>query len=289
MTGPAEQKQSHVEFRLLTRLFFRLLPYQVLLIVINAVNGIVDGLVASNAVGAGAMNAIGLYTPMTHFLFALSITMVSGSQLLYGLYLANKPEAIQGVFSVDLLLSGAVSAGATASMASGDNLRLFNRYLIGQAFGIPPLVLGQQLFAFLSLENQTRRTMAASIACFAANAVMDILLTVVIPLDALGLGLATAVSEWLFFGVQAVYYLSGKSQLRFSLRSCRRQDALEIVRRGYSGALSRFVEMFRCIVVNILILKYVGDVGISSFAASNSFLGIIWALPYGIALRHDGG
>lgn len=45
-------------------------------------------------------------------------------------------------------------------------------------------------------------------------------------------------------------------------RSCRRQDALEIVRRGYSGALSRFVEMFRCIVVNILILKYVGDVGI---------------------------
>ena len=208
------------------------------------------------------MNAIGLYTPMTHFLFALSITMVSGSQLLYGLYLANKPEAIQGVFSVDLLLSGAVSAlaaaavilsvisGATASMASGDNLRLFNRYLIGQAFGIPPLVLGQQLFAFLSLENQTRRTMAASIACFAANAVMDILLTVVIPLDALGLGLATAVSEWLFFGVQAVYYLSGKSQLRFSLRSCRRQDALEIVRRGYSGALSRFVEMFRCIVVN---------------------------------------
>ncbi|MBQ1789265.1 MAG: hypothetical protein II008_03735, partial [Oscillospiraceae bacterium] len=65
-------------------------------------------------------------------------------------------------------------------------------------------------------------------------------------------------------------------------RSCRRQDALEIVRRGYSGALSRFVEMFRCIVVNILILKYVGDVGISSFAASNSFLGIIWALPYGM-------
>ncbi len=294
MINLAEQNQNHMEFKLLTRLFFRLLPYQALLIVINAVNGIVDGLVASNAIGAGAMNAIGLYTPMTHFLYALSITLVSGSQLLYGLYLANKPKAIQGVFSVDLLLSAAVSAlsavviilsvvtGATASMASGDNLRLFNRYLIGQAFGIPPLVLGQQLFAFLSLEDQTRRTMAASVSCFIANAVMDILLTVVIPLDTLGLGLATAVSEWLFFGVQAVYYLSGKSQLRFSLRSCRRHDALEIVRRGYSGALSRFVEMFRCIVVNMLILKYVGDVGISSFAASNSFLGIIWALPFGM-------
>ena len=294
MINHDDHKPNRMEFRLLTRLFFRLLPYQVLLIVINAVNGIVDGLVASNVVGQGAMNAIGLYTPMTHFLYALSITLVSGSQLLYGLYLAKKPEAIQGVFSVDMLVSAAVSAlttaviilsvltGATASIASGDNLRLFNRYLIGQAFGIPPLVMGQQLFAFLSLEDQTRRTMTAGTSCFIANAATDILLTVVIPLDALGLGLATAISEWLFFGVQAAYYLSGKSQLRFSLKSCRRQDAMEIVRRGYSGALSRFVEMFRCIVVNILILKYIGDVGISSFAASNSFLGIIWALPFGM-------
>ena len=33
--------------KLLTGLFFRLLPYQVLLIVINAVNGIVDSLYAA--------------------------------------------------------------------------------------------------------------------------------------------------------------------------------------------------------------------------------------------------
>ena len=48
------------DFHLLSRLFFRLLPYQVLLIVINAVNGIVDGLFASNAIGSEAMSAIGL-------------------------------------------------------------------------------------------------------------------------------------------------------------------------------------------------------------------------------------
>ena len=51
------------DYHLLARLFFRLLPYQILLIVINAVNGIVDSLVASNVVGTEAMSAIGLYTP----------------------------------------------------------------------------------------------------------------------------------------------------------------------------------------------------------------------------------
>ena len=33
------KRERTAEYKLLTRLFFRLLPYQVLLIVINAVNG----------------------------------------------------------------------------------------------------------------------------------------------------------------------------------------------------------------------------------------------------------
>ena len=51
---------------------------------------------------------------------------------------------------------------------------------------------------------------------------------------------------------------------------------------GYSGALSRFVEMFRCLIVNFLILRFVGSVGISSFAASNSVLAVCWPLIFGM-------
>ena len=104
------------DYHLLTRLFFRLLPYQILLIVINAVNGIVDGLVASNVVGTEAMSAIGLYTPLTHFLYALSIMMVSGSQLLYGACLGKRPESVHSVFSVDLLASLGISLVTSLAM-----------------------------------------------------------------------------------------------------------------------------------------------------------------------------
>ena len=83
------KRESHAEYKLLTRLFFRLLPYQILLIVINAVNGIVDSLYASNTIGQSAMTAIGLFGPFNHFLYAASIVFVSGSQILYGRYLAN--------------------------------------------------------------------------------------------------------------------------------------------------------------------------------------------------------
>lgn len=294
----AEEKvktpDKKMQYRLLSRVFFRLLPYQILLIVINAVNGIVDGLVASNVIGPEAMNAIGLYTPMTHFLYALSIMLVSGSQILYGIYLAKEPDSIQSVFSVDLVISTIVSVlvaaalilgvltGATSLVTAGADTYMLDRYLVSQAIGIPPLVIGQQLFTFLSLENKTRLTTTATIVCFLSNALLDLLLTVVIPLGTLGLGLATAISEWLFLAVMAQYYITGKSHMKFSFKSCHWKDAPVIIRRGYSGALSRFVEMFRCIVVNFLVLQFVGQDGISAFAASNSFLGVIWSIPFGM-------
>ena len=88
------------EFKLPTRLFFKLLPYQILLIVINAINGIVDSLYASNVIGKTAMSAIGLYGPLNHFLYAASIMFVSGSQILYGRYLSRERKHINSIFTV---------------------------------------------------------------------------------------------------------------------------------------------------------------------------------------------
>ena len=283
------------EYKLLSRLFFRLLPYQILLIVINAVNGIVDSLYASNAVGKAAMSAIGAYSPINHFLYAASIMLVSGSQILYGRHIGKSRKHIRSVFSVNLAVSAglsvltallmvlAASSGLTGHLVSEEaDLLMLNRYIYGQAIGIPALVIGQQLFAFLSLENQTKRTMAASIACFAVNVAADHLLIVVFDLDNLGLGLATALSMWVFLAIQAAYYLAGRSEWKISLRGCRWKDAPEIIRLGYPGAISRFVEMFRCFIVNALILRFVGSAGLSSFAASNSLLAVIWPLPFGM-------
>ncbi len=75
-------KKSSSEYRLLTGLFLRLLPYQVMLLIISAVNGIVDSLYASNAINQSAMTAIGLFGPLNHFLYAAAIMFVSGSQIL---------------------------------------------------------------------------------------------------------------------------------------------------------------------------------------------------------------
>ena len=268
------------DHKLLTGLFFRLLPFQVLLIVISAVNGIVDSLYASNVIGKSAMSAIGLFGPLNHFLYAMTIMFVSGSQMLYGRYLAKDREKISGLFTVNIIISAGLALLTSALLAVGavtgatrilvdqePDLTMLNDYILGQAIGIPALVLGQQLFAFLSLENQTKRTMAASITCFAVNAVLDHLFIAVLNMGTFGLGLSSSLASWAFLAVLAVWYLKGKSEWKFSLRECRWGDALET---------------FRCLIVNFLVLTYVGSVGLSAFAASNSLLAVIWAVPFGM-------
>ena len=289
-------KQKTNEYKLLTELYFRLLPYQILLLVINAVNGIVDTLYASNAIGTAAMSAIGLFGPINLFLSAAGIVLVSGSQILYGRYVTTKREKLPELFTVDLLIALgislvtalamalAVATGLTRLLVSQQpDLKMLNQYMLGQIIGIPPLLMGQQLFSFLSLQNQTRRTMVASVACFLCKLVFDHLFIVIFRMGTFGLGLCTSLSNWVFFGIQAVYFLRGQSELRFSLRAWQREEGAQIVRLGYPGAISRFGEMLRCLIVNILVLKYVGSVGISSFSASNSLLAIVWAVPFGMA------
>ena len=237
-----------------------------LLIVINAVNGIVDSVYASNLIGQTAMSAIGLFGPMNHFLYAASMMFVSGTQIIYGRYLAQDRSKISGLFTTNLLASGclalltsfllvvAVLTNATRVFVSAErDLQMLNQYILGQAIGIPALLVGQQLFAFLSLENQTKLTMVASLACFAANAAMNHLFVAVLQMGTFGLGLSTAISLWLFLGIQAWYYISGKSEWKFSVRSFSWKDTPQFFLLGYPGALSRFLEMFRCLIVNFLL------------------------------------
>ena len=291
-----KMKNQTENTKLISRLYFRLLPIQLVLAAVSAVNGIISSLFAGNYVGTSAMSAIGLYVPFNLLITAVALMLMGGAQLLCGEHMGrNEQERTQSVFSVNLLVAAAVSAvfavglillvmtGATRLMAGdGTAGRIFGTYLMGQAVGIPPLVLGQQLSAFLSLENRTRRTTAASVVFVIVNLVLNALFVGVWKLGALGLALAPSLGLWVYFGMQAQYYVSGKSLLKLHLRDARRGDVLEILKKGYPGALSQAYQTLRGFTVNALIMQFVGSAGLSAFAASNAVMGLFWTIPAGM-------
>ncbi len=282
--------------QLITRLLFRQLPFQILLAVVGQVNGIISSIFASNYVGIQAMSAIGLYGPINTLLAAMIAVMVGGSAIVSGRYMGqNEEEKLQSVFSLDLVLSfliGAVMAAVqvvfslcdwTGFLCTDPAVRpFFNQYLLGQAIGVLPFILGNQLPGFLLMENRGNRTMAASLIYIAFNLLLNYLFVQVLHLEAFGLALASSLGMWVFFLVELQYFLSGKSHLRLSLRGIRWKESLEIIRTGIPGALASGYMTLRGFIVNGLITTYAGSAGISAFAAANNLLGLFWAIPNGM-------
>ena len=277
------------------RVMFRLLPIQVLLAAMGAINGIVTGLFAANTVGKDAMTAVGLYSPIGLFVMSVSTVFLGGAMILCGQYMGRaQKDRTQNVFSIDLIACFVVAGIITlfhvaVTFLPGGFLThdpaiwaLFRPYLLGQAIGVIPLILGNHLAAFLSLENNLRRATAGSVIFIAVNVVLSYVFLVVLDLEAFGLALAASLGLWVFFIVVAGPFVSGQSGFRLSLKNREWKECLSIFKIGLPGALGNIYQTLRGLIVNGIILSAVGSAGLSAFATSGSLLGLVWAVPGGM-------
>lgn len=282
--------------KMITKLMFRLLPIQILLALIGAVNGIVSSYFASNFVGVDAMTAVGLYGPPQMFVSSISTVLVGGSAILCGVYLGrNEQEKLHNVFSLNIIISTLIGLffgllfvvfavfDLTGFLTSDEKVRpLFNRYLLGQAIGLIPLMLGNSFASFLSIEGKTKQTTIASIAYIVANIALNFLFVQLLHLEAFGLALASSLGMWVFFAAELHPFLQKKTYMRFRAKNLQWKESRGILKTGLPGAASYGYQTLRGFIVNYLITAFVGSVGISAFAASDSVLRIFWAIPGGM-------
>ena len=282
--------------RMITKVMFRLLPVQILLAAIGSINGIVSSLFASNSVGEFAMSAVTLYSPINMLIGSIGMMLMGGATILCGEHMGRgEPDKMKSIFTLDILVSvllGIVfmvvlgfmgSSGMTGFFTRDPQVQpFFNTYLLGQVIGVLPFLLGNQLSAFLTLENNIRRTTIASIVFIAVNILLNFLFVQQLHMEAFGLALASSLGMWVFFLIQAQYFVSGRSQLRFTLQNLVWREAGNIVGIGLPGALTNMYQTARGLIVNKLIVVYVGSIGLSAFGACNNLLAFFWAVPTGM-------
>ena len=278
------------------KLMFRLLPVQIILAAVGTINMIVSSYFASNYVGTDAMSAVGLYGPLNMLFGAVALMLVGGSSILCGEYLGqNRQDKLQEVYSLDLILSvlfGLLFTGfviilsifdLTGFLTHDAAVRpLLNQYLIGQAVGILPLILSNQFSSFLFIENKGRITQLAVLVFIAVNLVMNYLFVAVMHMEAFGLALASSIGMWTYLLVEAWYFVSGRSNLRFTLKKPDPHECAQLLKIGLPGAMGNGYQTFRGLIVNRLLEVYVGAVGISAFATANNLLALFWAVPCGM-------
>ncbi len=282
--------------RMIEKLFFRLIPVQILLVAIGSINSVIDGVMASNFIGPDAMTVTGLYMPLIKIVETLNAVLLGGSQILCGQFLGrNRADRTRNVFSLDMLAIVGISLLGTAAcflfpngiarMLGSDSAceGALAGYVLGAAAGILPQMLCAQLSAFLQLEQQEKRTYIGIFVMMAVNAFLDWLFIVVLKWELFGLGLATSISYWAFFIVLGAYYFKKKAVIKFSFRGIKLSDLREIVRTGMPGAVVILCLSLRGFAVNALLMKYAGSDGVAALSALNTFGGILYSVTAGIA------
>ena len=282
--------------RMLTKLMFRLLPVQALLVAVDSLDGFVSSYFANNYVGVEVMSAVGMYSPLNVFITALALLLSGGTSILCGKFLGrNEEKKLQNVFSLNVLLTGAISFALavififlalfnlTGLFCPDETVRpLFNAYLIGQSLGLLPNMMTNQLPVFLSPENKDDRTLLSSIVYVISSLIFNILFVKVLHMGTFGLALATTVSNWIFLAVQEEYFLFKKAHLTLKLKKPDLSDVKEIVKTGYPGAASTAYQTIRGFIVNHLIAIYIGSIGITAYATVDNLLKVFWSIPMGM-------
>ena len=163
--------KSSSDTKIISKLFFRLLPVQILLVAISGINSIIDGAIAGKYIGVIAMTVIGLYYPILKIIDSVNAVLTSGSQILCGQFLGkNEIEKTRMVFSLDIAITfffsvflGSIMLFISKGLASvmGANIDSINElsdYMRGLSIGIFAQLLSAQFSVFLQLEQQEKRT-----------------------------------------------------------------------------------------------------------------------------------
>ena len=221
--------KSNSSDQLLSRLFFNMLPVQILIFAMGSINSLVDGTMAGRFIGASAVGVIGLYYSMVEIMSASGSVLLGGTAVLCGRFMGRgELDKTSGIFSlnmtvtfiigtiltfISLVLPGPLATLLGANELLMDDLKI---YIVGYGIGILPMLFAQQLAAFLQMERQSVRGYVGIAGMIITNVASDILFVSILRMGIWGLALATSLSNLVYFLILIPYYFTKKAR-----RNCR--------------------------------------------------------------------
>ena len=277
-----------------SKLFFKLLPVQIMIVAMGSINSIVDGVIAGRFIDATTVGVIGLFFAMVNAISAIGSVLLGGSSVISGRYMGSGDlEKTRGIFSLNVTLTASIGLilsiigllfpGMVADLCGADEeLRgALMLYVMGYSIGILPQMMAQQLGAFLQMERQSRRNYAGVAAMIIFNIILNITLVTVFNLGIFGLALSTAICNWIYFIILVSYYFTDKAQLKYDFKLVLWGDTFNLIKIGFPGALLVFCLSFRELALNRIILGCAGQDGLSAKSSLGMVGGLFIALCLG--------
>ena len=264
----------------------------------GAVTAIIDGILTGRYLGSAALASCGLGAPYYSIASIVSgILMVGCTNLCTRAIGAGDRKKLSEVFSLTvglaillsglLALSGALFPGMYASLfgAGGASRELFSgtaEYLRGLFIGAPGFILYVVLTPILQLDGDSLRPRIASFVCAAVDIAADLLNIFVFRGGVFGMALASSLSHYAALLVVLSHFVKRESLFRFSFREVRGSGILPLLKDGLPRAVCMLCRAILPVILNSLILRIIGDAGVTAYSAMTSTTFLVASLGWGI-------
>ena len=251
----------------------------------NVGAGLIDSLIVSNFLDTGALAAAGIAHPI------FSISGIFGGMFATGMQTLCSRELGRGnvrafnrlfsavmilgsIFSV-LLLAVLLLAAAPLAMllgASGKCAVLIVpvvEYLRGVGIGLPGLIMTGVLASAIQMDSGRKRVMTGAIICSGMNVLLD-LAAILLHFAMFGIGLATAVAQYLQIGYLLLHFRNKDRMLRIVPLATSVKEILYLLSCGTEKALRRLGNVVRPVLVNKLIIFYGGALAMTAMSVESS-------------------
>ena len=265
------------------RLFVKLLPVQIFLSITSGLSGIINGLIIGNFLSDSAMRALALVSPMINFFSALASIVSGGSAILCGKFMGtgdtkkiNKvfSNAIITLFTTGIFLTIVIFTFATpiASLlgASGESLVDTSNYIRSLSVGITPLISLSTLMVFLQMNNKSSMSLLATVLLAIFNAIFGIINVSILKGGIIGVGLASAISNYLTVIFIVAYLFIKKNLVRFEIKEFDFSMIKEILFYGFPASLAGILYSVRNVFINKYAYITAGNDAVNALAILTS-------------------
>ena len=263
---------------------------------LSGVYAIADGFFVGNALGDEALAAINIAYPLTAFLQAVGTGIGMGGAIQYAICLGGQEAHYKDrYFGLSLLLLCAAGLALTLGLllctpallcllgAGGGILALGQEYLRFIALGAIFQVMGTGLVPFLRNMGGAVAALAAMMAGFVTNIVLDYTFVWVLPYGMAGAAVATVLGQAVTLAVCAVFLVLKRHKPRLRPDG----ESAAMVKRVLAVGLSPFGLTFSpnltLVLVNKSAARVGGDAAVTCYAPISYIISVTLLLLQGVS------
>ncbi len=278
---------THNSGKVIRGLFFSLFAVQALSAGLPLLNTFISSLVIGNLIGTSALAAIGFTAPLCQAFIAASTTVSIGAQMLCGQKLGKgDKEGVKNTYTAAVILCvlfGFLFTAVCLFYSNGlsrllgaeeEALQMTADYIKGYAPGLIFMMLSTCMLPFLQLDGAPRTATASIIAMAVVSVGANLANGLWLHWGMLGAGLSTSLSYILSVLICIPHFLKKNCPFRLSFKAFPFKVLGRVLYLGIPSAVQPIVSIFALRIVNALIFRYGGMVGMSAFAVAGNISSI---------------